>query len=113
MQSGVMSAPIKLFSFYVQRWIKWSLKMSQITMYSTSVCPYCVSASKLLQQKGVEHINKISVDTSQVDLQAMIQRTGRRSVPQIFIGERHVGGFDDLVTLDRSGELDALLSTVS
>lgn len=84
--------------------------MAKVTMYSTAVCPFCASASQLLQAKGVLQIDKISVDTSAVDLQQMLQRTGRRTVPQIFIDERHIGGFDDLSALDHSGELDRLLA---
>ncbi len=83
--------------------------MPTITMYSTGVCPYCVRAEQLLARKGISITNKIRVDEDQAQREAMMQRTGRRTVPQIYIGDFHVGGFDDLAALDRSGELDALL----
>lgn len=83
--------------------------MPQVTMYSTQVCPYCVMAEKLLQKKGVNHLQKILIDVDATQRDEMMSRTGRRTVPQIFIGERHVGGYDDLVALDRAGELDGLL----
>lgn len=78
-------------------------------MYSTAVCPYCVNAERLLNSKGVTSITKIRVDLDPEKRAEMMQRTGRRTVPQIYIGERHVGGCDDLYALDRAGELDALL----
>ena len=78
-------------------------------MYSTQVCPYCVMAEKLLQKKGVHQLQKILIDVDALQRDEMMSRTGRRTVPQIFIGERHVGGYDDLVALDRAGELDDLL----
>lgn len=78
-------------------------------MYSTAVCPYCVNAERLLNSKGVTNITKIRVDLDPEKRAEMMQRTGRRTVPQIYIGERHVGGCDDLYALDRAGELDALL----
>lgn len=84
--------------------------MPQITMYSTAVCPYCVNAERLLTSKGVKDIQKIRVDLEPERRAEMMARTGRRTVPQIFIGERHVGGFDDLAALDRAGELDPLLA---
>ncbi len=84
--------------------------MPQITMYSTAVCPYCVNAERLLTSKGVTDIQKIRVDLEPERRAEMMARTGRRTVPQIFIGERHVGGFDDLAALDRAGELDPLLA---
>ena len=83
--------------------------MTKVTMYSSAHCPVCANASSLLQAQGVEQIEKISVDASATALQQMIQLTGRRTVPQIFIGEQHIGGFDDLSALDRAGKLDALL----
>ena len=83
--------------------------MPQVLMYSTQVCPYCVMAEKLLQKKGVNHLQKILIDVDATQREEMMSRTGRRTVPQIFIGERHVGGYDDLVALDRAGELDGLL----
>ncbi len=83
--------------------------MPEIVMYSTAVCPYCVNAERLLNSKGVTNITKIRVDLDPEKRAEMMQRTGRRTVPQIYIGERHVGGCDDLYALDRAGELDALL----
>jgi glutaredoxin 3 len=82
--------------------------MPVIRMYSTQLCPYCIRAERLLSQKGVA-VNKILVDNNPEELTKMIQLTGRRTVPQIFIGEHHVGGFDDLVELDLEGELEPLL----
>lgn len=84
--------------------------MPEITMYSTAVCPYCVNAERLLNSKGVTQITKIRIDLEPERRAEMMQRTGRRTVPQIYIGERHVGGFDDLYALDRAGELDELLA---
>jgi len=83
----------------------------RILMYSTRVCPYCVRAEKLLAKKGIasDQIEKIRVDEKPELREEMARLTGQRSVPQIFIGERHVGGFDDLAELDADGELDALL----
>ena len=81
----------------------------KVVMYATGYCPYCIHAERLLRAKGVEQIDKIRVDSDPPRRMEMVQRTGRRTVPQIFIGERHVGGFDDLVALDRDGELDPLL----
>lgn len=84
--------------------------MNKVTMYCTEVCPYCVRAEQLLKARGVTHIEKIRVDL-QPDLRAvMTEKTGRRTVPQIYIGERHVGGYDDLAALDRAGELNKLLA---
>ncbi len=83
--------------------------MPEVTMYSTAVCPYCDRAERLLVSKGVK-IRKIRVDLDPELRVAMMQRTGRRTVPQIYIGEHHVGGCDDLYALDRAGELDALLA---
>jgi glutaredoxin 3 len=84
--------------------------MADITMYSAQGCGYCQSAERLLARKGVAHINKIRVDTELGLWEAMSAKTGRRTVPQIFIGELHVGGFDDLNALDKAGRLDALLT---
>lgn len=78
-------------------------------MYCTRMCPYCVRASRLLDRKGVA-VEKIYVDLDAVQRQEMIRITGRTSVPQIFVGTRHVGGFDELSELDADGELDALLA---
>jgi len=80
-----------------------------VTMYSTGQCPYCVQAERLLAAKGVVGIAKIRVDLEPERRQEMMERTGRRTVPQIFIDEFHVGGYDDLVALDRAGRLDPLL----
>jgi glutaredoxin 3 len=79
-------------------------------MYSTGVCPFCVQAERLLKAKGVAEIEKIRVDLQPEQRDAMITKTGRRTVPQIYIGETHVGGFDDLSALDRAGGLDKLLA---
>jgi glutaredoxin 3 len=84
--------------------------MSKVVMYSTAVCPYCQRAEMLLKQRGVTEIEKIRIDLDPSARDAMIEKTGRRTVPQIFIGERHVGGFDDLAALDREGGLVPLLS---
>jgi len=84
--------------------------MAEITMYSAQGCGYCQSAERLLARKGIAHINKIRVDTEPGQWEAMSAKTGRRTVPQIYIGELHVGGFDDLNALDVSGRLDALLN---
>ena len=83
--------------------------MPPVTMYSTQVCPYCVMAEKLLLEKGVAHLEKILIDRDPQQREAMMTRTGRRTVPQIYIGDTHVGGYDDLVALDRAGKLDPLL----
>ncbi len=80
-------------------------------MYSTGVCPYCVRAEQLLLRKGVAEIDKIRVDLDPARREEMMARTGRRTVPQIYIGETHVGGFDELAALDRAGGLDPLLAT--
>ena len=84
--------------------------MAKILMYATGVCPFCLMAERLLKAKGVADIEKVRVDLEPERRQEMMQRTGRRTVPQIYIGERHVGGYDDLAALDRAGGLDALLS---
>jgi glutaredoxin 3 len=84
--------------------------MAKVLMYSTGVCPFCLMAERLLKSKGVETIEKIRVDLEPEKRQEMMQRTGRRTVPQIYIGERHVGGYDDLAALDRAGGLDPLLA---
>jgi glutaredoxin 3 len=80
-----------------------------VKMYCTGVCPYCVMAERLLQRKGVAQIEKIRVDLEPDQRTAMEQSTGRRTVPQIFIGDFHVGGYDDLAALDRAGKLEPLL----
>jgi glutaredoxin 3 len=84
--------------------------MAKVLMYSTAVCPFCVQAERLLKSKGVSDIEKIRVDLQPELRDAMIAKTGRRTVPQIYIGETHVGGFDDLSALDRAGGLDKLLA---
>ena len=84
--------------------------MAKVVMYSTGVCPFCLLAERLLRAKGVAEIEKIRVDLDPPRRDEMIQRTGRRTVPQIYVGERHVGGYDDLAALDRAGGLDPLLS---
>ena len=84
--------------------------MASITMYSTGVCPYCVRAEQFLASKGVTAIEKVRVDLDPARRAEMMERTGRRTVPQIFVGSVHVGGFDDLVALDRSGGLEPLLA---
>lgn len=85
--------------------------MPRILMYCTRVCPYCVRAEQLLARKGFsgDQIEKIQVDDFPEKREEMVRITGRRTVPQIFIGERHVGGFDDMAALDAAGELDPLL----
>ena len=80
-------------------------------MYSTGVCPYCLMAERLLTSKGVVGIEKIRVDLDPARRDEMMEKTGRRTVPQIYIGDKHVGGFDELSTLDRAGGLDPLLAT--
>jgi len=84
--------------------------MANIVMYTTAVCPYCVSAEKLLLSKGVKEIHKIRIDLQPEKREEMMQRTGRRTVPQIYIDDRHIGGFDDLRALDLAGGLDPLLA---
>ncbi|HUH92685.1 MAG TPA: glutaredoxin 3 [Casimicrobiaceae bacterium] len=84
--------------------------MRPITMYATAVCPFCVQAERLLRSRGVGAIDKIRVDLDPSRRQEMMLKTGRRTVPQIYIGEQHVGGYDDLVALDRAGKLGALLT---
>lgn len=84
--------------------------MPPVKMYCTAVCPYCVMAEKLLNKKGVTQIEKIRVDLDPAQRELMMQITGRRTVPQVFIGDRHVGGFDDLSALDSAGELEPLLA---
>ena len=82
---------------------------ARVLMYSTAVCPYCIMAERLLKAKGVETIEKIRVDLDPQQRAEMMQKTGRRTVPQIYIGDTHVGGFDDLSALEREGKLDPLL----
>ena len=81
----------------------------KITMYSTGVCPFCQRAERLLRAKGVTEIDKIRVDLEPERRVEMMEKTGRRTVPQIYIGETHIGGFEELAALDRAGRLDGLL----
>ena len=83
--------------------------MSAVTLYTTRFCPYCIRARRLLDAKGVEYTD-IAVDDEPEKRVEMMQRSGRRTVPQIWIGERHIGGCDELHALDRRGELDGLLA---
>lgn len=84
--------------------------MANVTMYSTAVCPYCINAERLLASKGVREINKIRIDLQPEKREEMMQKTGRRTVPQIYIDEQHIGGFDDLRALDLAGGLEPLLA---
>jgi glutaredoxin 3 len=84
--------------------------MQPVKMYSTASCPYCLRAKALLKQRGVESIEEIRVDDEPAERDAMVRLTRRWTVPQIFIGETHVGGCDDLIALDRSGGLEPLLA---
>jgi glutaredoxin 3 len=84
--------------------------MPEVTMYATGACPYCIQAERLLKSKGVTEITKVRVDLTPGLREAMMQRTGRRTVPQIYIGDHHVGGYDDLVALERAGRLEPLLA---
>ena len=83
--------------------------MQAVKMYTTAVCPYCIRAKQILKSKGVEHIEEIRVDLQPEERMKMMEATGRRTVPQIFIGDTHVGGCDDLVALDSQGGLMPLL----
>ena len=83
--------------------------MSKVVMYTTGNCPYCSRAEMLLTQRGVTEIEKIRIDVDAEQRTLMMERTGRRTVPQIYIGDYHVGGCDDLHALDRDGKLDPLL----
>jgi glutaredoxin 3 len=84
--------------------------MPQVLMYSTNVCPFCKMAEKLLASKGVTHIEKIFIDQDPQKREEMMTRTNKRTVPQIYIGDVYVGGFDDLSALDKAGKLDPLLA---
>ncbi len=83
--------------------------MQAVKMYTTAVCPYCVRAKQLLKARGVESIEEIRIDTNPQERERMMEITGRRTVPQIFIGDTHVGGCDDLMALDARGGLLPLL----
>jgi glutaredoxin 3 len=87
-----------------------SLERPGVLMYTTGYCPYCVRAEQFLAAKGVTAIDKVRVDLDPARRQEMMERSGRRTVPQIWIGARHVGGYDDLVALDRAGGLAPLLA---
>lgn len=84
--------------------------MARVVMYCTEVCPYCVRAEQLLKRKGVQQIEKIRIDLDPARGEEMIRKTGRRTVPQIYINETHVGGYDDMAALDQDGGLDPLLA---
>ena len=84
--------------------------MAKIVMYCTEVCPYCVRAEQLLKRKGITDMEKIRVDLQPEMRDLMIEKTGRRTVPQIYINGEHVGGFDDMAALDRTGKLDVMLN---
>lgn len=84
--------------------------MAKILMYCTAVCPYCDRAEQLLKRKGIEEIEKIRVDLHPEQRVTMMEKTGRRTVPQIYINDEHVGGYDDMAALDREGKLDAMLA---
>jgi len=85
-------------------------EVQKVTMYSTGACPYCLRAEELLARKGVTMIDKVRVDLEPQRRDEMVERPGRRTVPQIYIGETHVGGYDDLYALDQAGGLDPLLA---
>ncbi len=84
--------------------------MAKVRMYTTAVCPFCQMAERLLQSKGAE-IDKVRIDLDPAQRADMMEKTGRRTVPQIYIGDTHVGGYDDLAALDRAGKLDPLLAS--
>lgn len=83
--------------------------MQQVIIYTKEICPYCTMAKNLLKQKGVNEIKEIRIDLDETEKEKMINLTGRMTVPQIFIGTTHVGGFDDLAALNKAGKLDPLL----
>lgn len=85
--------------------------MARVLMYLTAACPYCQAASRLLARKGVTDLETVRVDLEPARREEMRARSGRDTVPQVWIGERHVGGFDELAALESAGELDALLET--
>lgn len=96
-------------------WTKASFfqQMNHVKMYTTAVCPYCIRAKQFLKQKGVDAIEEIRVDMHPDERMKMMEITGRRTVPQIFIGGQHVGGCDDLIALDSRGGLAPLLASAS
>ncbi len=83
--------------------------MQKVTIYTKETCPYCAMAKNLLKAKGVSEFNEIRIDLDSNAKEKMIERTGRMTVPQIYVGETHVGGFDDLAALNKAGKLDGLL----
>lgn len=83
---------------------------ARVMMYTTGVCPYCMMAERLLKSKGIDDIEKVRIDLDPQQRESMMQKTGRRTVPQIYIGDTHVGGFDDLSALDRAGKLEPMLN---
>lgn len=85
------------------------MSQAKVKMYTTAVCPYCIRAKQILKSKGVEQIEEVRVDTHPDERMKMMEITGRRTVPQIFIGDTHVGGCDDLIALDGRGGLAPLL----
>ncbi len=87
--------------------------MAKVLMYSTAVCPFCVRAEQLLKRKGVTEIEKVRVDLEPEQRMAMMERTGRRTVPQIYIGETYVGGCEELFKLDHEGKLEPLLAAAA
>jgi len=84
--------------------------MARVRMYTTAVCPFCQMAERLLREKGAADIDKVRIDLDPEQRSEMMEKTGRRTVPQIYIGETHVGGYDDLAALDRAGKLAPLLT---
>jgi glutaredoxin 3 len=84
--------------------------VAKIRMYSTAVCPFCLRAEMLLGSKGITEIEKIRVDLDPRQREEMMSKTGRRTVPQIYIGDTHVGGFEELAALEHAGKLDSLLA---
>ena len=91
---------------------KPNIAMPKVLMYTTAVCPYCINAERLLTAKGVKDIEKIRVDLQPEERMEMMQKTGRRTVPQIYIDDLHIGGFEELRALDLAGKLDPLLTQV-
>ncbi len=85
--------------------------MQEVTIYTTAMCPYCVRAKQLLQNRGVQKLREVRIDQDPAERTSMMERTGRRTVPQIYIGEHHVGGCDDLIALDQQGGLMPLLNS--
>jgi glutaredoxin 3 len=85
--------------------------MAKVMMYSTGVCPFCRMAERLLESKGITAIEKVRIDLEPQRRQEMMDKTGRRTVPQIYIGATHVGGYDDLAALENAGKLDELLKS--